>query len=30
MEQCTVYIASDGTQFSDSEQCGLYERSKAK
>jgi hypothetical protein len=30
MEQRTVYIASDGTQFSDPELCGRYERSKAR
>lgn len=30
MEQRTVYIASDGTQFSDPELCGRYEKSKAR
>lgn len=30
MEQRTVYIASDGTQFGDPELCSRYERSKAK
>ena len=30
MEQRTVYIASDGTQFSDPELCSRYETSKVK